>query len=66
MAFWSLVDHGSDAPLVANFCAYLLEHGNLAPENRAQLHVVIELIEKNLEEQQESSSDKKNPLSRER
>jgi len=65
-AFWSLVDHGNDAPLVASYCAYLLDHGNLAPENKAQLHVILELIEKSREEQQQPPTDKKNPPSLER
>jgi hypothetical protein len=68
VAFWSLVDHGIDIDLVANFCSYLFDHGDIAPENKTQLGVILRLIEKDREEkeQQDSEADKKMPLSQPR
>ncbi len=53
-AYRTLVENGREVPVVASYCSYLLEHGEVSPQNMAQLRLALEVIKKSLEE------DKKN------
>lgn len=64
-AFWSLVENGREVPLVTKYATYLLEHDALTPQNKIQLRLALQIIEKSLEEEPAESpgKGKKIPLS---